>query len=63
MFPGPQTEGTMLRGNQRSILFFDLAMAPHPSDAPALPLAEFIPYGGGDSELLAGGTRKKGAAS
>lgn len=34
----------MLRGNQRFILFFDLAMVPHPSDAPALPLAEFIPY-------------------
>jgi hypothetical protein len=34
----------MLRGNQRFILYFDLAMAPHPSDAPALPLADFIPY-------------------
>ncbi|MDH2357725.1 hypothetical protein QCM80_45535 [Bradyrhizobium sp. SSUT112] len=34
----------MLRGNQRFILFFDLAMTPHPSDAPALSLAEFIPY-------------------
>lgn len=34
----------MLKGNQRFILFFDLAMAPHPSDAPPLPLADFIPY-------------------
>lgn len=34
----------MLRGNQRFILFFDLAMVPHPSDSPALPLDEFIPY-------------------
>lgn len=34
----------MLRGNQRFILYFDLAMAPHPSDAPAIPLADFIPY-------------------
>jgi hypothetical protein len=33
----------MLRGNG-FILYFDLAMAPHPSDAPALPLADFIPY-------------------
>ncbi|MHC4050140.1 hypothetical protein [Bradyrhizobium sp. 25ACV] len=44
MFAGPKTGGKMLRGNERSILFFDLAMAPHPSDAPALPSAEFIPY-------------------
>jgi hypothetical protein len=34
----------MLRSNQRFILHFDLAMAPHPSDAPALPLADFIPH-------------------
>lgn len=34
----------MLKSNQRSILYFDLAMAPHPSDAPALPLSDFIPY-------------------
>ncbi|MGY4198995.1 hypothetical protein ACVIM9_008336 [Bradyrhizobium sp. USDA 4520] len=34
----------MLRGNRQFILFFDLAMAPHPSDAPSLPLAEFVPY-------------------
>jgi len=34
----------MLKSNQRSILHFDMAMAPHPSDAPALPLADFVPY-------------------
>jgi hypothetical protein len=34
----------MLKGNQRFILYFDLAMAPHPSDAPALPLSDFLPY-------------------
>lgn len=34
----------MLKGNLRYILYFDLAMVPHPSDAPALPLANFIPH-------------------
>lgn len=34
----------MLKATSRYILYFDLAMAPHPSDAPALPLQEFVPY-------------------
>lgn len=34
----------MLKGKQRFILFFDLAMTPHPSDSPPLPLADFIPH-------------------
>ena len=34
----------MLRGNLRHILFFDLAMAPYPSDAPPLPLRYFVPH-------------------
>jgi hypothetical protein len=33
----------MIRGKFRVILYFDLAMVPHPSDAPAIPLADFIP--------------------
>ena len=28
----------MIRGKFRVILYFDLAMVPHPSDAPAIPL-------------------------
>lgn len=34
----------MLRSRQRTILFLDLAMSPHPSDAPPLPLGDFIPH-------------------
>lgn len=34
----------MLRATSRYILYFDLSMAPHPSDAPPLPLEDFIPF-------------------
>jgi len=33
----------MLQRNQRYVLYFDLAMAPFPSDAPAIDLAELMP--------------------
>jgi hypothetical protein len=34
----------MLRSNQRTILYFDMVMAPHPADAPQMPLMEFLPH-------------------
>ncbi|TXN66328.1 hypothetical protein [Methylobacterium sp. WL6] len=32
----------MLQSNRRHILFFDLSMSPHPSDAPPIPLESLI---------------------
>lgn len=34
----------MLQRNQRYVLYFDLAMAPYPSDAPAIDLGELLPH-------------------
>ncbi|MCF3642914.1 hypothetical protein LXM94_23390 [Rhizobium sp. TRM95111] len=34
----------MLQRNQRYVLYFDMAMAPYPSDAPPIDLAELMPH-------------------